>query len=56
MKALAAFCFNSILTKLDRKESIKYPSSLPDPEYPIFVTWTKGPESELRGCIGTFAP
>ena len=23
---------------------------------PIFVTWTKGKNSDLRGCIGTFEP
>ena len=23
---------------------------------PIFVTWTKGKNDDLRGCIGTFEP
>ena len=32
----------------------QYPDG-PDPEYPLFVTWTIGREEELRGCIGTFA-
>ncbi len=22
--------------------------------FPLFVTWTTGPEKDLRGCIGTF--
>eukprot|EP00347_Sterkiella_histriomuscorum_P015649 403356223 len=55
MKTLTAHCFDSILAKLDRKEQPSYPAHLPDPEYPIFVTWTKGSDSELRGCIGTFS-
>ncbi|CDW90028.1 UNKNOWN [Stylonychia lemnae] len=54
LKILAAFCFNTLIAKLDKKELPNYPDGLEDPKYPIFVTWTKGPESDLRGCIGTF--
>jgi uncharacterized protein (TIGR00296 family) len=59
LKDLAAHCFDTLLAQLNSKTGSalpKYPSHLEDPEYPIFVTWTKGKEDDLRGCIGTFAP
>jgi len=54
---LAAHCFDTLLAQLNGKGKNlpKYPEHLPDPEYPIFVTWTKGHHDELRGCIGTFS-
>lgn len=55
MKKLAAHCFDSIIAKINKAEAPTYPQGMEDPEYPIFVTWTKGPEEDLRGCIGTFA-
>lgn len=54
LTALAAHCFDTLLAQLERKELPKYPLE-EDPEYPIFVTWTKGKDDDLRGCIGTFA-
>ena len=56
MQVLAAHCFDTLIAKLSKQELPKYPLGQPDPEYPIFVTWTKGEDSDLRGCIGTFAP
>jgi len=55
MKTLTSHCFDTLMAGLDKKELPKYPSSQPDPEYPIFVTWTIGKDEDLRGCIGTFA-
>ena len=58
MKVLASYCFDIIVSKLNgvgMKELPPYPNSQPDPEYPIFVTWTIGKDDDLRGCIGTFA-
>ena len=47
------FCFTSIINHLEKKKLPKYPKSL-DKSYPIFVTWKKGKNRSLRGCIGTF--
>lgn len=58
MKTLAAHCFDTLIAKLDNKSGTSmptYPKEQPDPEYPIFVTWTIGKDDDLRGCIGTFA-
>ena len=54
LTSLAAHCFDTLLAKLDKREVPPYPEA-EDPEYPIFVTWTKGRDEDLRGCIGTFA-
>ena len=57
MKTLAAHCFDTLISALKGAKSDlpEYPGDQPDLEYPIFVTWTKGKEDDLRGCIGTFA-
>ena len=55
MKALCALCFDTLSAALDKQEPPQYPKHLPDPEYPLFVTWTTGQDKDLRGCIGTFA-
>ena len=56
MREMAAHCFDTLLTKLTAGGELpKYPSHLSDPKHPLFVTWTKGFEDDLRGCIGTFA-
>ena len=61
MPLLAAHCFETLLHQLEalaqgqiKKPLPSYPAGQPDPEYPIFVTWTKGKNDDLRGCIGTF--
>ena len=55
MKELCAHCYDSLIARLNKQDAPEYPKSQADPEYPIFVTWKKGAEEELRGCIGTFA-
>ena len=52
MHIMAAFCFETLFAKLQNLLPPKYPSSLPDAAYPLFVTWMK--QDDLRGCIGTF--
>ena len=48
------FCFDSLYSYLNKKKLPKFPSSLPDKKSPLFVTWLKSSEKNLRGCIGTF--
>lgn len=48
------YCFDVLIAKLAGKEIPPYPSTLPDPKLPIFVTWKI--KDDLRGCIGTFSP
>lgn len=55
MKRWSAFCFDTLIDKLSGKAAPKYPADMPDPKYALFVTWTKGNEEDLRGCIGTFS-
>ena len=53
---LCAFWFESILAKLHGKKLPSFPvDKVPDAEFPLFVTWLKGVDKDLRGCIGTFA-
>ncbi|XP_051912497.1 uncharacterized protein R166.3-like [Hippocampus zosterae] len=46
-----AFCFKTVYAAL---VSAERPSFQSENSSPLFVTWTKGPEDDLRGCIGTF--
>lgn len=39
---------------LSRKVQICKNITITQHKYPLFVTWQKGKEKELRGCIGTF--
>ena len=56
-KALCAFCFDTIIASLNGEKEPEYPKEkAPDEKYPLFVTWTKGKDDDLRGCIGTFSP
>ena len=56
-KLLPIFCFDLLLTELKVKDKsgVKFPEQFKGKTYPVFVTWTKGKEKDLRGCIGTFA-
>ena len=56
LKKLAAFCFDTLIAQVDDtvKKAPKF--NLENAECALFVTWTKGKTSELRGCIGTFEP
>ena len=52
------YCFDSIYSKLDKKHVVKIqkiPESWGESKCPLFVTWKKGKELKLRGCIGTFS-
>ena len=53
---LCKFCFEVLETYLKGKDinSVSFPSEFKGKSYPLFVTWTTGPEKDLRGCIGTF--
>ena len=57
LKLLCVYSFDVIISFLDKKEEIKanFPEKYKKYSYPLFVTWSKGEEHHLRGCIGTFA-
>ena len=50
-----AFVFDTLISKLKGKPLPKYPQGLDSAETPLFVTYYKGADKRLRGCIGTFA-
>ena len=55
LKYLCVFAFDTLISKLSKKEiSNRFPPSLKNKNFPLFVTWTTGKEKDLRGCIGTF--
>ena len=56
LNLLCIFSFDVILSFFDKKEEIKpnFPEKFKKYSYPLFVTWSKGEEHHLRGCIGTF--
>jgi uncharacterized protein (TIGR00296 family) len=56
-RSLCIFAFDVLvgtLNKLDHSK-LKFPDNFKDKTYPLFVTWSTGPEKNLRGCIGTFS-
>ena len=56
LKLLCVYVFDTLISYLT-KEKIpnRFPNSLKNKKFPLFVTWTTGKEKDLRGCIGTFA-
>ena len=56
LNLLCIFSFDVILSFFDKKEEIKpnFPEKFKKYSYPLFVTWSKGEDHHLRGCIGTF--
>ncbi|MFH4976932.1 hypothetical protein AB6A40_003641 [Gnathostoma spinigerum] len=52
---MTAYCFDVIYSILCNHQAPTIPSCIPNDKYPIFVTWKKGYERRLRGCIGTFS-
>jgi len=52
---MPAFCFDVIIASLNKHSIPKVPPTIPDKNFPIFVTWKKGHHRHLRGCIGTFS-
>lgn len=57
LKELCIYAFDVISSKLkiSNPPTPTFPSKYNNKEYPLFVTWTTGPNKALRGCIGTFA-
>jgi AMMECR1 domain-containing protein len=57
------FAFHALESKLNKvplkyslsdfKSALNYTTN--DPPSPLFITWSKGPHKDLRGCIGTFS-
>ena len=55
LKLLCVFVFDVLISKLSRKNiQLNFPKIFKNQKFPVFVTWTKGKEKNLRGCIGTF--
>ena len=56
LQKLCVFVFDTLISYLTKKEIPScFPDSLKKKKFPLFVTWTKGKDKKLRGCIGTFA-
>ncbi len=54
IKILCSFCFDTLIAQLGKKELPVLEEKYSSAKFPLFVTWTKGKDKELRGCIGTF--
>uniref|UniRef100_F1L9A8 AMMECR1 domain-containing protein n=1 Tax=Ascaris suum TaxID=6253 RepID=F1L9A8_ASCSU len=52
---MTAYCFDVIYAALRNLQAPKVPPFIPNDKYPLFVTWKKGYDRRLRGCIGTFS-
>ncbi|KAK0402728.1 hypothetical protein QR680_016499 [Steinernema hermaphroditum] len=52
---MPAYCFDVIQSQLMGVPQPSCPRIIPDDKFPLFVTWKKGTEKHLRGCIGTFS-
>ncbi|CAJ0565538.1 unnamed protein product, partial [Mesorhabditis spiculigera] len=52
---MVAFCFDVLIGKLTNQTAQCPVSISPAAKYPLFVTWKKGSDKRLRGCIGTFS-
>uniref|UniRef100_A0AC35TYA2 AMMECR1 domain-containing protein n=1 Tax=Rhabditophanes sp. KR3021 TaxID=114890 RepID=A0AC35TYA2_9BILA len=48
-------CFDVITNYLQGNTKFQVSPEIPNEKYPLFVTWTTGPDKDLRGCIGTFS-
>ena len=58
LKSLNIFAFDVLNSKLNNNniDSLSLNPIFKNVKYPLFVTWLKGENKELRGCIGTFYP
>ena len=55
LSKLCCFCFDYLESYLNETEpKLKFPDEYKSLKFPLFVTWTKGKNQILRGCIGTF--
>jgi len=52
---MVAHCFDVLYAALQNIAEPKVPPTIPNSKFPLFVTWKKGHEKKLRGCIGTFS-
>lgn len=52
---LPIYCFDVVIAILNKHTPPKCPLSIPNENFPLFVTWKKGHQRQLRGCIGTFS-
>lgn len=52
---LPVYCFDVIIAMLGKHPPPKCPPAIPNENLPLFVTWKKGHQRQLRGCIGTFS-
>ena len=50
----AHFCFDVLHSRLH--STTPHLPRFENHQYPLFVTYSSGPEKELRGCIGNFEP
>ena len=56
LKYLCVYSFDTLVSALTNKQiPNRFPNSLKNKSFPLFVTWTTGKDKDLRGCIGTFA-
>lgn len=59
-RAMCVVCFDVLIAKLAKRrvkevvQAFLQVEPLSSVACPVFVTWTSGPEQDLRGCIGTF--
>ena len=55
LKLLCVYAFDTLISELTHKNiPNRFPNSLKNKKFPLFVTWTTGQNKNLRGCIGTF--
>ena len=55
LKKLCLYSFDLLKSVLFKQpQTIEFPQKFKGKQYPIFVTWLKGENKSLRGCIGTF--
>lgn len=50
------YCFDVLVNRLKGLPLSQTKPSFTNDSYPLFVTWSLGPQKQLRGCIGTFKP
>jgi uncharacterized protein (TIGR00296 family) len=57
-KQLCIYAFDVIILSVKKLDQslLKFPEQFKDKIFPLFVTWSKGKDKCLRGCLGTFSP
>lgn len=54
-KKHCAFVFDILIASINKTKLPQWPQNLPSDITPLFVSYYKGKNKNLRGCIGTFA-